>query len=162
MGEGQKQGQSPAKDKTSNKCKISHFPINVHHLTGHEVKVNRHRGCCRENQLQQSDHNKDLGQPYPGQNPYSSWVHMDALVLQCLTQLTAMLPEIYDQWLYLPLLQSSNDEISLNCVVSLMLLLLCYCIFFLKMTSSYLQKQLVSGDCCLVTNLLDACTFSCL
>ena len=41
-----------------------------------------------------------------------------------------LFPEVYGWWLYLPLWQSSNDEIFLNHVVCLMLLHLCYCIFF--------------------------------
>ena len=70
---GHKQDQCSGKDKTYNKCnKIDIFPVNVDHPTGHRVKVNRYRGCCRGNQLQQTDQNKIKQKSYPGQSPYIS------------------------------------------------------------------------------------------
>ena len=48
------------KDHFANKCRPSNRS---------KVKVNQNTGCCREEQLQQSDQNKVQEQPYPGQSP---------------------------------------------------------------------------------------------
>ena len=49
------------------------MPINIEHPTGHMVKVNRHIGCCRGNQIQWSNHIKSKGSPSQVRAHYSEY-----------------------------------------------------------------------------------------